>query len=109
MNYKNKYQRGFAVAAVLVIVIAAGIGAVVWMASRQSFSNSGAISPVVTRSLTPTGRPSATTFPANDVTSQVPAITNKADLSNRLRDLDNTNVDEVQKKLFENDSDVSKL
>lgn len=107
---KYKYQKGVVELAVILIIVA-GIAVAGYLVLRPAFTNSDAAltpqRPVVSPTRVPSGNPTA--FPANDVTSQVPAITNKTDLSNRLKELDNTNVDEVTKKLFENDADLNRL
>lgn len=72
------------------------------------------VKPVMTRSnasrqtnAVPTVFSAPTSVPANDTTSQVPAIHNKADLLNTLKSVENTNVDEVSTMLFANDKDVN--
>ena len=95
---RNKRDQKGVVHLVALLIIFAGIAVVVYLANQsQVFRKSEA-------ARIPTLVPE---FPAKEVTAEVPAIENEADLKNTLDELENTNVDEVTDMLFENDQDAS--
>jgi hypothetical protein len=48
-------------------------------------------------------------YAASEITTEVPAIENEADLNNRLGDLENTNIDSINEMLFELEDDAQGL
>ncbi len=98
-----KNQRGTA-DLLVVLVIFVGLIASVYLVAKPVLFTSNASRQT---NAVPTVFSVPTTFPANDITSQVPAVTNKADLLNSLKAVDNTNVDEVSTMLFQNDRDLN--
>jgi hypothetical protein len=98
--YRN--QKGSA-DLIVVAVIFVGLIASVYLVVKPVMFSSNASRPT---NAVPTVVSLPTTVP-NDMTSQVPAINNKADLLNTLKEVENTNVDEVSTMLFQNDKDVN--
>ncbi len=105
MNMKTTHMNQKGVASLLVVmVIFVGLIASVYLVVKPVLFRSNASRQT---NAVPTVFSVPTSIPANDITSQVPAITNKADLLNTLKAVDNTNVDEVSTMLFQNDKDVN--
>lgn len=97
MRKNRKNQKGIAHIALIGIIVAS-IGITVYLATQSRVFNFSGASDLPGE---------GGEFPASEVTTEVPAIENEADLQNTLDELENTNVDMINEMLFENDEDAS--
>lgn len=97
MTKNRQNQKGVVDLAIIFIILAA-IGITVYLAVQSQ---------VIRLPGASRRSPEAPDFPAKEITTQVPAINNQADLENILDELENTNTDAVNEMLFQNDSDGS--
>ena len=100
MNY-SKLHKGMA-ELVVILIILAGVAAVVYIVAKPAFMNSDAARRLNNSNNSVSGTPSVEP-------TEIPPFNNKADLEASLEEIDNENVDGVLQEVNKNDSEVNNL